>query len=271
MLASPGDVGEERAAAREIILDWNNINSPTRKIVLLPIGWEYNTSPTMGDRPQEIINKTILKNADVLVGIFWTRIGTPTGKSASGSVEEIEEHINSGKQAMLYFSNKPVNPSKLDNDQYEAVKKLKAEYQSKGLTENFDSLDDFKIKFQRHLSLKLNENYFEDYDDESVALSNLLNGNFKTASIQLSEEAKELLIEATKDHNGQIIRIGYSGGYDIQTNGKDFVKYNDPKSKALWSSALDELISNDLVKELSYEGEILEVTHQGYKTVEAFG
>ena len=70
MLASPSDVNEERQVAREIILDWNNINSASRSIVLLPIGWEYNSVPTMGDRPQEIINRQVLKNADLLVGIF---------------------------------------------------------------------------------------------------------------------------------------------------------------------------------------------------------
>jgi hypothetical protein len=32
----------------------------------------------MGDEPQKIINKRILKDADLLVGIFWTRLGTPT-------------------------------------------------------------------------------------------------------------------------------------------------------------------------------------------------
>lgn len=116
MIASPGDVSEERKVAREVILDWNNIHSFSRKIVLMPISWELNTFPSMGERPQEIINAQILNDADILIGIFWTRIGSPTGKAPSGTVEEIEAHINSRKSAMLYFSNQPVVASSIDND-----------------------------------------------------------------------------------------------------------------------------------------------------------
>jgi hypothetical protein len=40
----------------------------------------------MGDEPQKIINKRILKDADLLVGIFWTdsarpRAATPVARS----------------------------------------------------------------------------------------------------------------------------------------------------------------------------------------------
>jgi hypothetical protein len=32
----------------------------------------------MGERPQQILNKQILATCDVLVGVFWTRLGTKT-------------------------------------------------------------------------------------------------------------------------------------------------------------------------------------------------
>ena len=269
MLASPSDVNEERQVAREIILDWNNINSASRSIVLLPIAWEYNSVPTMGDRPQEIINKQVLKNADLLVGIFWTRIGTPTGKAVSGSVEEIEEHIASGKPAMLYFSNKPVVPSSINQEQYQAVEKLKKEYQTKGLTDNFDTVDDFKTKFQRHLSIKLNnDKFFVGYKSEEV--DETLSGfNNKKLSNSLSSQARSLLIEATNDSDGQILRLDVIEGLEIQTNGKQFVKENDGKSKALWTSALDELENKGLIKALGHKREIFEVTHLGYEVAES--
>jgi hypothetical protein len=93
MIASQGDVAGERTVIREVLAEWNVIHSDTRKVVLLPIGWETHTSPEMGERPQAIINKQILKDCDLLVGVFWTRIGTATGDYASGTVEEIEKHI----------------------------------------------------------------------------------------------------------------------------------------------------------------------------------
>ena len=167
IIASPGDVSEERKIAREIIIDWNNLHSYSRKIVLLPLLWEHNSTPSMEDRAQGVINKQILKNADLLVGIFWTRVGTPTGKAVSGTVEEIEEHINAEKPAMLYFSTKPASLDKVETEQHEAVKKLKKEYQGRGLTDTFDSTDNFKDKFQRHLQMKVNDKtIFADYEDE---------------------------------------------------------------------------------------------------------
>lgn len=57
MIASPVDVASERNIVREVIHEWNAVHSRVRKIVLLPVGWESHSSPEMGSRPQEIINR----------------------------------------------------------------------------------------------------------------------------------------------------------------------------------------------------------------------
>ncbi len=51
----------------------------TKKSVLLPLRWETHTAPEYGTRPQEVINRAIVDECDLLVGIFWTRIGSHTG------------------------------------------------------------------------------------------------------------------------------------------------------------------------------------------------
>lgn len=63
MIASPGDVASERSIIRDVIYEWNAVHSNTRKIVLLPIGWESHSSPEMGASPQSIINNQILGGA----------------------------------------------------------------------------------------------------------------------------------------------------------------------------------------------------------------
>src|SRR3954451_18617701 len=118
MIASPGDVVTERNVAREVIAEWNAVHSSTRNLVLMPVGWETHSAPTMGKPPQEVINEQLLRNADLLVGIFWTRIGTATSTYASGTVEEIEEHLNADKPAMLYFSEAPVRADAVATEQY---------------------------------------------------------------------------------------------------------------------------------------------------------
>ena len=87
LIASPGDVAAERAAIPEVIHAWNAEHSLDNKVVLLPVGWERDAVPEMGDRPQAIINKQLVESCDVLIGAFWTRIGTHTGVAESGTVE----------------------------------------------------------------------------------------------------------------------------------------------------------------------------------------
>lgn len=118
MIASPGDVFEEREIVRAAIHDWNDVNAATSKVMLAPVGWDTHASPELGSRPQELINSRLLKNCDLLIGVFWTRLGTPSGEADSGTVEEIEKHVAAGKPAMIYFSSRPVAPESIDQVQY---------------------------------------------------------------------------------------------------------------------------------------------------------
>ena len=46
--------------------------------------------------------KQMVEKSDLLVCLFGTRIGTPTDTDASGTIEEIREHIKAGKQVMMF-------------------------------------------------------------------------------------------------------------------------------------------------------------------------
>ena len=127
MIASPGDVAQERHAVRSVIDEWNAVHATDRGVVLHAVGWDTHSSPAMGERPQAIISKQILRDCDLLVAIFWTRLGSPTGVAASGTVEEIDEHLAEGRPAMLYFSSAPVHPDSVDPSNYAALKAFKAQ------------------------------------------------------------------------------------------------------------------------------------------------
>lgn len=75
MIASPSDVAAERALVKEVVHEWNAVNAFTRRIVLQPIGWETHSSPSMGEHPQHVLNEQVLAKCDLLVGVFWTRVG----------------------------------------------------------------------------------------------------------------------------------------------------------------------------------------------------
>lgn len=46
-------------------------------VVLLPSRWEEDVVPTYrGDDPQQIINEQMVNKCDILVGVFWTKLGS---------------------------------------------------------------------------------------------------------------------------------------------------------------------------------------------------
>lgn len=263
MIASPGDVASERAIVRDVVYEWNAVNSNSRKIVLLPIGWESHASPEMGAPAQTIINNQVLTKCDLLVGVFWTRIGTPTEQHLSGTVEEIENHINAGKPAMLYFSSQPVAMDTVDLDQVQRLKKFKESCQPRGLNESYDSHTDFKEKFYRHLQLKVNEHALFKTANETEIILNVVESS--TAIPKLTHEARVLLKEASLDTSGIIIRMHFIGGMDIQTNGKSLIIGNERREVAKWEDALTQLINTELVVARGVKGEVYEITNLGYQ------
>jgi hypothetical protein len=227
----------------------------------------------MGDRPQAILNKQVLERADLLIGIFWTRIGTPTGDAVSGTVEEIEKHISLGKPAMLYFSSAPVHPDSVDTDQLTAVREFRERCKSTGLIQTYDDLVDFRTKLSRQLAQTVNDNSYIAAQLESLNwLSRRDEPRFERfdpltpPSRDLSERAKSLLTDASMDPRGTIIVAEGSTGKIILTNNKTLGGANNPRVDAEWTSALEELMENELIKMTSATS--YDITSAGYNVAD---
>lgn len=154
-IASPSDVQEERDIIARIIREWNDLHSYERKVVLLPLRWETHSAPELNRRPQEIINTEIVDLADMAVGVFWTRIGTPTGGFESGTIEEIERIGNAGKLVMCYFSKAKVELDKVDLEQYKSLKEFKKKTYPNGLIEQYSNSVEFRDLFAKQLEIKI--------------------------------------------------------------------------------------------------------------------
>ena len=138
LIASPGDTVNERQVIRGAIHDWNGVHGE-QGVMLLPLMWERDATPEMGDRPQGVINRQLVDPADMLIGVFWTRLGTPTSEADSGTVEEVERCIVMGKPVLLYFSSKPVHLDSVNPDEYARLKSALQEFESGGLVGRFES------------------------------------------------------------------------------------------------------------------------------------
>ncbi len=266
MIASPSDVAKERQIVKDVVDEWTAIHSADKTAVLLPVSWESHSSPEMGDRPQQIINQRLLENCDLLVAVFWTRIGSPTGKAVSGTVEEIEEHIAKQKPAMIYFSDAPVRMDSVDPGQYEELKTFRESCRLRGLYETYESLGEFRDKLARQLAMIMIRVCEGVAPEEASTFAELERYVPREQPRTLSPQAAELLRAASAD--GTVLRMRVMGGTVVQTDSRMFNKQGDARDTARWEAAIQELSLADLIEQTDARGEVFRVTHHGYEVAD---
>ena len=153
LISCPSDVKEELNIINETISEFNRIYGIVNNMSIVAKHWYNDSYPGSGGHPQKLLNKQFVLDCDVAVAVFWTRFGTPTEEYGSGTEEEIEELIKSGKQVFLYFSDCQINPSIIDHDQYQKVLSFRNKYKDKGIYWTYSNLDDFKKSILNHISL----------------------------------------------------------------------------------------------------------------------
>jgi hypothetical protein len=155
LVVAPDDVTAELKTIQRIISSWNTKYSAKMKAVFLPVSLETHSVHETGDRPQATLSKQIIRDCDILIGVFWTRIGTETGLAESITMEEIGEFQKAGKPVMLYLSSAPAVPGSVDLKQFGKLMKLMDECNKQGLVSGYDSIPDFREKLSTQIVSKI--------------------------------------------------------------------------------------------------------------------
>jgi hypothetical protein len=159
-IASPSDLHVEREAIPKLFDRWNT-GHEDQNILIRPIMWETSSIPELGDHPQHILDRQIIERADLLVAIFWTKIGSPTPTAASGTIEEIREFVQrkGAGRAMVYFCTRQVSqsPDDIDTSALDAIKKFKVEMRSQGLYRDFRETAELERDLYFHLDAKVKQ------------------------------------------------------------------------------------------------------------------
>jgi hypothetical protein len=142
-IASPGDTSEYRDAVEAALHRWNGMRAANSGIILLPRRWEVDGIPLMGGDGQSQLNAQLVDNADIVIGIFHTRLGRATPRSRSGTAEEIERTHAAGKPVHVYRATAPM-PSDVDTAQVEELRTFLADMQKNGLTGSFATAEDLQ-------------------------------------------------------------------------------------------------------------------------------
>ncbi|GEM_PF-3187165 len=155
LIASPSDVLTERRVLAEVLEDWNSAHSRSRAISLQALRWELDGVPASGARPQEILNKQLVENADILMAVFGARLGTPTGQAASGTVEEIEHFRRQGKPVLLYFSEADI-PHNHDAEQFRLLAEYRKSLEVHTFYQTFRDVEELRRRATRDLAHTIN-------------------------------------------------------------------------------------------------------------------
>ena len=151
LISCPCDIKDEIRAIEEVVSCFNIAYSTVLGLSIQAKHWSNSAYPESGGNSQSLLNKQFIQDCDAAVAVFWTRFGSPTDNHESGTEEEIELMIASGKQVFLYFSDVPIPPSKVEKEQYERVEAFKEKYKNKGVYWTFSNIDDFKQLLRAHL------------------------------------------------------------------------------------------------------------------------
>jgi hypothetical protein len=149
--SAPSDVTEEHVIVRGVIDDWNIQHGRASGVRLELVHWKTHTYPAAGGRAQAIINKQAFDKSDVVVGIFWSKFGTPTGRYGSGTEEELHRGIRNGKRVMVYFSRRAAPKMKpLEHAKIEAFRKKLGK---KAFYWEYSDVQLFERDFRNHLAM----------------------------------------------------------------------------------------------------------------------
>ena len=156
-LCGPSDVAKEIAFATEVINDWNCQHGEQRGFWVKHQHWSTDSYPDAQETGQGAINKQLIDSTDILVAIFWSRIGTATANAESGTVEEIQLAIKRGRKVMVYFSDLEPLPAGAPTEQVNRLWAFRQQLRSEKSCWTFQSRSRFRDDFTNHLALVLND------------------------------------------------------------------------------------------------------------------
>ena len=169
VVASPGDVQEERDAVEAVAVELQHAMGKFLGLSLEVVRWETDTYPGFHlDGPQALLDPLLkIADADIVVGIFWKRLGLQTKSGETGTEHEINTAIEAWKKnksphIMLYFSKCLYSiQSKHEAEQLAALWNFREKLQSEGqgLFWSYDDPADFSNVLRKHLTVYLNEQY----------------------------------------------------------------------------------------------------------------
>jgi hypothetical protein len=182
VVASPGDVKPERDALEEIITEVNRDTARPAELYLELARWETDARAGFNaGGPQGLIDPILkIDECELVIGIFWSRLGSPTSDGKTGTEHEFQTaydawNRNRRPEIMAYFCERPVEPkSDEDRRQLDMVNRFKSNFPREGFAWKYTELDDFKTLVARHLRQYVREQIQAIWSKEALFVRDML-------------------------------------------------------------------------------------------------
>ncbi len=237
-LACPGDLAAERSKFMRLLETVNNLRAHSLGFHLQAIGWE-RVIPSHG-RPQTLINEE-LQTADLVVVMFWNRIGSPASANSkdTGTTEEFNRaranfERHGTPTVWVYFK----KPSAEVDSQLQGVLDFRTRLETGYdiFFREFSTTEEWEEMFREHLVAYLDGLKRWDIEANFVSMRPelaILEGRFLGEGIYPYRGPLEFTIDLDGDGNDEKVLFYHSHGSE-QLVLKKF-------DKSLWFSIPDQL------------------------------
>ena len=163
-IASTNDLGSERNTIK-CIAEELNITFADWNVQFKTWGWETFMTPGMHVHGTQgkIDEQCRSDGCDVVIGVLWKRLGTPTSTGETGTEHEINQAIAGWRRCqtpkvMVFFSKKAVPPGALeDAEQAVSLEMFKKRLPPEIVPMSYKSLKDFERQVRNALTSHLKE------------------------------------------------------------------------------------------------------------------
>lgn len=136
-ISSPSDMEADRDAVKVAIeeLDDDEALSATFRLQ----HWQKDVLPDVGEDAQNVISEQIFNNCDIFIALIGSKLGTPTARAQSGTVEEIEDALNrleivpGHHKVQVYFRRIKVDILDADTKEIERIQKFRTTLEERGV------------------------------------------------------------------------------------------------------------------------------------------
>jgi hypothetical protein len=219
VVISPSDVKDERMALFQVIEELNRTVAKAYDVHLELWTWETDSFPgfhRMG--PQGLIDDLLAENdPDIVIGIFWHRIGTPLpGESAetkttTGTEHEFQGFYSKWQQTgrpkiFFYFKNAPYSPrDRQDLIQWQGVFAFKETFPDSGFFWGFSDTREFETLVRNHLAMALVQKYSKSFA-KGVAIVDTKQALTKALMEIIAGAERYLLTTGSRSHDSDYFK-----------------------------------------------------------------